>query len=184
MEATAETLEEEMANMSSEHEKVALDHLKAIRAQEETFKQEIQRMQELSSVQAETARGKLAKAHKEKQKIIAKSEKYKEKALKEHSLLRQAQAMLVDSKSENDALVSRLKSEVEHLTSRIREIERSRDILLMGSAGGHPEAGAQRLDSKDKDADDTNGSLLNDSDGPHGARQAELNGYMEKLRSL
>ena len=54
----------------------------------------------------------------------------------------------------------------------------------MGSAGGHPEATAQGVDSKDRDAGDTNESVFNDSDGPHGARAAELNGYMEKLRSL
>ncbi len=170
--------------MSAEHEKVALDHLKAIHAQEETFKQEIKRMQELSTVQVATVKSKMVALRKEKQKVLAKSEKYKEKALKEHALLRQARLAMADVKSENDAEVSRLKSDVEHLTSRLREIERSRDILLMGSAGGHPEATAQGVDSKDRDAGDTNESVFNDSDGPHGARAAELNGYMEKLRSL
>ena len=173
-----------MATMSAEHETVALDHLKAIHAQEETFRQEIKRMQELSKVQAATAKSKMAALTKEKQKTLVKSEKYKEKALKEHALLRQARLAIANARSENDAEVLRLKSDVEHLTSQLREIERSRDILLMGSAGGHPEAAAQGVDSKDRDTDDAVWSALNDSDGPQGARIAELNGYMEKLRAL
>lgn len=169
--------------MSSEHETVAVDHLKAIRSQEDTFKKEIKRMQELSKVQDATAKARLSAVEKEKQRIMSKSEKYKEKALKEHNLLKQAKNALQNAKLEHDAETSRLKSEVDHLTSRLREIERSRDILLMGSAGGHPEAAAAGYDTKDKD-DNDNSTMLDDSDGPQGTRLAKLNGYMEKLRSL
>ena len=139
-------------------------------------------MQELSKVQDATSKSKLSKAFQDKQRIISKSEKYKEKALKEHNLLKQAKLTLHNAKLEHDAEVSRLKSEVEHLTSRLREIERSRDILLMGSAGGHPEAATAGVDTKDRDADDS--ATLDDSDGPNGSRLAKLNGYMERLRSL
>ena len=180
LESTIERVEEELSSVTGEHERVAMAHIKAIKSQESTFRNEMEKQQSISSAALAQIKKKLAVAQKDRQKILDKSERYKDKALKEHNTVRLLKQDLINGQSAIENERARINSENEHLKSRLIEIERSRDILL---AGGNSGGGRSLLDEKDQD----DSMVINQHDEDLDAdseRRAEVAAYMNKLRGL
>jgi hypothetical protein len=177
LEATIDRLEDEFSSTSSEHERVAMGHMKAIKTQEATFRAEMDKQQQQSSNRLALMSKKMAAAQKERQKATDKSERYKDKALKEHNLVRSLKQDLINGQSGIENERARINSENEHLKSRLSEVERSRDILLMGSEGRG--GSGSLIDEKDQEENLTDTDATADT-----ARRAEVAGYMNKLRGL
>ena len=104
--------------------------------------------------------------------------RYKDKALKEHNLVRSLKQDLINAQAGIENERARINSENEHLKSRLSEIERSRDILLMGTDGRN--GGGSLIG--DNDTDENNISEAQDT--ADSARRAEVASYMNKLRGL
>ena len=174
-------MEEELSSVTGEHEQVAMAHMKAIKSQESTFRHEMEKQQSISSAALAQVKQKLAAAQKDRQKILDKSERYKDKALKEHNTVRLLKQDLINGQSAIENERTRINSENEHLKSRLVEIERSRDILLAGGNSGG--GGRSLLDEKDQD----DSMVINQHDEDLDAdseRRAEVATYMNKLRGL
>lgn len=115
---------------------------------------------------------------KDKNKILDKSEKYKDKALKEHDVVRVLKQNIqhLNVGIENER--TKITNENERLKARLKEVEKSRDMLMNGGGGG---GGGW----------DNNGSLVDDKDliinedSPADTeRREEVASYMNKLRGL
>ena len=96
-----------MSSVTGEHEQVAMAHMKAIKSQESTFRHEMEKQQSISSAALAQVKQKLAAAQKDRQKILDKSERYKDKALKEHNTVRLLKQDLINGQSaiENEMII-------------------------------------------------------------------------------
>ena len=178
LETSCDRLEEERESIMSEHEKVAVAHLKAMKTQETTFRSEMIKQQHLFADNMNQMKKKMFLLQKDKNKILDKSEKYKDKALKEHDVVRVLKQNIqhLNVGIENER--TKITNENERLKARLKEVEKSRDMLMNGGGGG---GGGW----------DNNGSLVDDKDliinedSPADTeRREEVASYMNKLRGL
>ena len=187
LESTCDRLEDERESMMSEHEKIAVAHVKAVKTQEATFRSELMKQQHVASANLSQMKKKLFTSQKEKQKSLEKSERYKDKALKEHNVVRALKQDIQNLHSSIENERTRIMNENEHLKSRVIEIEKSRDTLLLGTEGGHRGGGGggggSLLDEKDQDQEDSNFNNSVDLSADT-ARREEVASYMNKLNGL
>jgi hypothetical protein len=114
---------------------------------------------------------------KDKNKILDKSEKYKDKALTEHDVVRVLKQNIqhLNVGIENER--TKITNENERLKARLKEVEKSRDMLMNGGGGGGGGwDNGSLVDDKDL--------IINEDSPADTERREEVASYMNKLRGL
>jgi coiled-coil domain-containing protein 41 len=171
LESNVEYLENEVAKMSSDQERSREMHVADLEQQRIQFLSEFKNLKREMKNQDQKHRKLVSGLNNDIKKVKAKSEEYKKKALSEHRKFGQVKQEFNSTRAQFEATKRELQVELNNASQRIREVERSRDLLMIGGNGENDDGGVNSsgFDSVSQDEKE---------------HQKELAKYLERLEKM
>ena len=169
MESEIEYHQNEVAKLHMDEESVRATHLADLESQRAQFLSEFKNLKREMKNQDLQHRKVVAGLKQDIKKQQTKSEEYKKKAVAEHRKLGQVKSEFSTTKTQFESAKRSLEVELGNTKQRLREVERSRELLMIGGDVGTENGMGTTLEAATQD---------------DAERQQELSKYLERLEKL